>query len=164
MEILNKIKNMKKKCLLTGVFVLFISFVFIQSLFFKFTGSPETEHIFGTLNDWAGQTIGIENLFIAPGIFNAYVIGTAELIASILLLAGLFTSKRFLIPVGALLSLGIISGAIFFHLFTPLGVEVMGDGGTLFFMACGIFLASIALILFNKDLLCFLCKCSKKEG
>jgi len=55
---------------------------------------------------------------------------------------------------GALLGLGIISGAIFFHLFTPLGVnrvvntETMAtDGGALFFMACGVFV-SCALILF----------------
>ena len=32
---------------------LFIAFVFIQSLFFKFTGSYETDHIFGTLAEWS---------------------------------------------------------------------------------------------------------------
>ena len=32
----------------------FIAFVFIQSLFFKLTGSYETEHIFGTLATWSG--------------------------------------------------------------------------------------------------------------
>jgi len=161
MEIFNKLKNMKKKCLFTGIFAVFISFVFIQSLFFKFTGSPETDHIFGTLNDWANDTIGIENLFVVPGIFNAYVIGTAELIASALLLIGVFAKKYSLIPLGALMSLGIISGAIFFHLFTPLGIEVMGDGGTLFFMACGIFVSSLALLIMHKDKLC---NCGSKES
>ena len=34
------------------VLTLFISFVFIQSLFFKFADAPETQHIFNTLNDW----------------------------------------------------------------------------------------------------------------
>ena len=31
---------------------LYIAFVFIQSLFFKFTDSPETQYIFGTLEAW----------------------------------------------------------------------------------------------------------------
>ena len=140
---------MKKKKVFIGILVFYIAFVFIQSLFFKFTGSPETDHIFGTLDAWANDTFGIEGLFVPPGIFNAYVIGTAELIASIMLLIGLFTRKKLLIPLGALMSLGIISGAIVFHLFTPLGIEVMGDGGVLFIMACGVWLSSAILIMLN---------------
>ena len=35
------------------VLVLYVAFVFVQSLFFKFTNSPETVHIFGTLDAWA---------------------------------------------------------------------------------------------------------------
>ena len=35
------------------VLTLYIGFVFIQSLFFKFTNSPETQYIFGTLDTWA---------------------------------------------------------------------------------------------------------------
>ena len=144
-------KNMNKLKVFTGLGVIYIAFVFIQSLFFKYAGAPETVHIFTTLNDWAADTIGIEGLFLAPGIFNAYVIATAELVASIMLLIGLFTAKKFLIPSGALLSLGIITGAIFFHLFTPLGIDVQGDGGTLFFMACGVWLFSAGLLWTHKD-------------
>lgn len=125
----------------------YIAFVFIQSLFFKFTGSPETDYIFQTLDQWFFGLTGLQNVFLVPGIFNAYVIGTAELIASLLLLAGLFTSYKILNPLGALMSLGVISGAIFFHLFTPLGIEVQGDGGTLFFMAVGIWFSSLALLV-----------------
>jgi uncharacterized membrane protein YphA (DoxX/SURF4 family) len=113
----------------------------------------ETLHIFGTLNIWAFETFGIEGLFIPPGIFNAYVVGTSELVASIVMLIGLFSSRKFLITLGALMSLGIISGAIFFHLFTPLGVNVLGDGGLLFTSACGIWLMSLAIILMNKEYL-----------
>ena len=42
--------------------VLFIAFVFVQSLFFKFTDSPETQYIFGTLDAWAG---GLERYRLA---------------------------------------------------------------------------------------------------
>ncbi|MEM0910404.1 MAG: hypothetical protein AAGJ37_05475 [Pseudomonadota bacterium] len=134
----------------TAAMVVYISVVFIQSLRFKFTDSVETLHIFSTLNEWAAQTFGIEGLFLPPGIFSAYVIGTSELIASIIMLVGLFTARKFLIPLGAAMSFGIISGAIFFHLFTPLGVDVLGDGGLLFTSACGIWLMSVAIMWLNR--------------
>ena len=135
---------------ITTFMVLYISIVFIQALRFKFTESAETLHIFSTLNIWAYDTFGIEGLFLPPGIFSAYVVGTSELMASIVMLIGLFSSRKFLMPIGALMSLGIISGAIFFHLFTPLGVNVLGDGGLLFTSACGIWLMSLAIIVMNK--------------
>lgn len=142
---------------ITGVLSLFISFVFIQSLFFKYTNSPETQHIFGTLDAWAAG-FGFPGLFVPPGIFNAYVIGTAELIASAFLLKGLFFKKPLATGLGALLAVGVISGAIFFHLFTPLGIEVQGDGGTLFFMAIGVWVAGAVLaFLHRKTLIGFAC-------
>ena len=124
--------------IVTSVFSIFIAFVFIQSLFFKFAGAPETQHIFGILDQWAADSFGLEGLFLPPGIFNAYVIGSVELVAALLLLAGLLTQYKFLNPLGALIAFGVISGAIFFHLFTPLGIKVQGDGGTLFAMAVGV--------------------------
>lgn len=135
---------------ITAAMAIYISVVFIQALRFKYTDSTETLHIFGTLNDWAYQSFGLEGLFLPPGIFNAYVIGTSELIASILMLIGVFTARKVLIPIGAAMSFGIISGAIFFHLFTPLGVDVLGDGGLLFASACGIWLVSLILMWLNK--------------
>lgn len=140
---------------------LFIVFVFVQSLFFKFGDAPETQHIFGTLNDWAANSFGIENLFLAPGIFNQYVVGSAELLASLLLLLGLFTKFKFLNPLGALVAMGVISGAIFFHLFTPLGVSVQGDGGALFGMALGIWISSAILIFKGRALLMSKLCCNK---
>jgi hypothetical protein len=117
-----------------ALFVLsaYIAFVFVQSLFFKFSGSAESIFIFSTLRDWSG--IGL----FEP--FGRWAVGSAELVASILLFIP-FTRIY-----GAGIALGVISGAIFFHLFTPLGVEIMGDGGLLFTLACGVWLAS-ALIL-----------------
>lgn len=49
------------------------------------------------------------------------------------MLIGLFSSRKFLIPIGVLMSLGIVSRAIFFHLFTPLGINVLDDSGLQFF-------------------------------
>ena len=120
----------KLKVAMPWILSSFIAFVFIQSLFFKFSNAPETQHIFNTLNQWALDSFGIDGLFIVPGIFNQYVVGSVELVASLLLLLGLFTKYKFLNPIGALAAFGVISGAIFFHLFTPLGVDVQGDGGS----------------------------------
>ena len=140
-----------KKKVITNILIVYIAFVFIQSLVFKFSGAPETQHIFNTIEAWATDKFGISGLFVPPGIFNAYVIASAELVASILLLVGMFTARKFLIPVGALMAFGVISGAIFFHLFTPLGINVQDDGGTLFFMACGVWISSVILMIMNKS-------------
>ena len=128
----------------------YVTFVFVQSLFFKFTDSPETQYIFGILNSWAGG-LGFPGLFAPHGIFSQYIVGTAELIASCTLLAGAATKKPVLQSAGALLAMGVISGAIFFHLFTPLGVQVRNtdgtlDGGELFALACGVWAASAAIV------------------
>lgn len=136
------------------VLTLYIAFVFIQSLFFKFTNSPETQYIFGTLDAW-GASLGLPGLFAPRGIFSQYVVGSAELIASALLLLALVTGRSLLQAVGAALSLGVISGAIFFHLFTPLGVQVRNtdgslDGGQLFALACGVWIAAALLLWLNR--------------
>ena len=141
---------------ITAAMVIYICIVFINSLRFKFTNDPETQHIFGTLDLWASDVFGITGLFNPGGIFSAVVIGSAELVASIILLLGLFTTRKFLIPLGAAMATGIMTGAISFHLFTPLGIEVVradgqGDGGALFTAACGIWLVSIALVWMNRQ-------------
>jgi uncharacterized membrane protein YphA (DoxX/SURF4 family) len=105
----------------------YIAIVFVQSLFFKFTGSQESIYIFSTLRAWSGIA-----LFEPAG---RWIIGTAELIASILL----FLPRLRIF--GAVLAIGIMSGAIFFHLFTPLGVVILGDGGELFTLACGVWIS-----------------------
>jgi hypothetical protein len=137
---------------------LYVAFVFIQSLFFKFTGSPETVYIFqGKLDPWAAS-LGFAGVFAPGGIFSAKVVGGFELIASLLLLAGAWMSQRRALQVlGAALGLGVISGAIFFHLFTPLGVAVVNtdgssDGGELFMLACGVWLACAALLWLRRDI------------
>lgn len=141
---------MTKKRILTIVLSLFIAFVFIQSLFFKFSDAPETQHIFGTLNAWT-VSLGAGNLFAKNGIFSQYIIGSAELVASALVLIGAFARKRLFSLAGGLLATAIMSGAITFHLFTPLGVEVQGDSGTLFIMACLVWTSGLVLAWLHKN-------------
>lgn len=136
---------------------LYISFVFVQSLFFKFSGSPETVYIFeGRLDPWAAS-LGFPGVFAPGGLFSARVVGSVELISSVLLIAGaLMTGRRWVQVLGAAMALGVISGAIFFHLFTPLGVAVVNtdgssDGGALFALACGVWLASAVLLWLRRS-------------
>jgi len=132
---------------LSWALAIFIAFVFIQSLFFKFSNSFETQHIFGTIGAWMsaiGFPAAIAEGFASRG---GYVIGSIELVAAILLLI-----PRTQIT-GAFIALCVISGAIFFHLFTPLGVSVVineagdRDGGQLFAMAVGVLVSSAVVIL-----------------
>lgn len=151
------------------ILTLFVAFVFIQSLFFKFTGSPETVYIFeGKLDPWAAS-LGFKGIFAPGGIFSAKVVGTAELLASVLVLAGAFLASQRLVQVaGAALGLGVISGAIFFHLFTPLGIAVVNtdgssDGGELFMLACGVWASCALLLWIRRDVwLAFLKKLKGK--
>ena len=136
---------------------LYVALVFIQSLFFKFTGSPETVYIFqGKLDPWAAS-LGFPGVFAPGGIFSATVVGSFELIASALLLAGaLMSGQRAEQVLGAAMGLGVISGAIFFHLFTPLGVAVVNtdgssDGGELFMLACGVWVCCALLLWLRRD-------------
>jgi len=126
---------------------LFISLVvFIPSLFFKFSGAVETRHIFMTVGEFLG--IGI----FEP--YGRYLIATAELVAAILLL----------IPrtqiYGAVIAIGVLSGAIFFHLFSPLGVivrwtenGVAQQDETLFFLAVTSFIAAWVVVWFRRQTL-----------
>ena len=139
------------------ILTLFVAFVFIQSLFFKFTGSPETVYIFeGKLDPWAAS-LGFKGVFAPGGIFSAKVVGCAELVASVLVIAGaLISSQRLVQVAGAAMGLGVISGAIFFHLFTPLGIAVVNtdgtsDGGELFTLACGVWISCALLLWIRRD-------------
>lgn len=119
------------------VLALYIAFVFVQSLFFKFSAAEESIFIFQTIEDWSGLP------FFEP--FMRNFIGASELVCSVLLF---IPRTQVLGAAGALL---IITGAIFFHLFTPLGIEVAGDGGQLFFLACGVWVSSVLILILRRD-------------
>src|SRR5215471_3215394 len=119
------------------VLSVYIAFVFVQSLFFKFTGSQESIYIFSTIRDWSGIA-----LFEPAG---RWTIGLSELVASILL----FVPRVRVF--GAALAIGIMTGAIFFHLFSPLGIEVFGDHGLLFVMACGVWISGWVILAMHAE-------------
>ncbi len=101
-----------------------VGVILLQTLFFKFTGAPESVYIF--------TTVGQEP-------WGRYGSGVVELIASVLL----FVPST--VAIGAALALGTMSGAIFFHL-TKLGVVVHDDGGLLFALALVVFVCSAFLL------------------
>ncbi|MFA6289146.1 MAG: DoxX family protein [Opitutaceae bacterium] len=108
-----------------------VAAILLQTLFFKFSGAEESVYIF--------TQVGQEP-------WGRYGSGLVELIASVLLFVPRFT------PVGALLALGTMSGAIFFHL-TKLGIVVKDDGGVLFCLALVVWvLSAFILWLHRRDL------------
>ncbi|WP_417483801.1 hypothetical protein [Maricaulis salignorans] len=129
---------------------LFIAAIFLDSLRYKFTDAPETQVIFGLLDGWAA-TWGAAGLFGHTGLFSQYVIGMAELIASALLLSGFIPGLKRLQILGAGLGLAVMTGAICFHLFTPLGIDPNQDGGGLFVAACVVWLSCVTLLVLRRQ-------------
>lgn len=129
---------------------IFAAIVFLDSLRYKFTDHPKTQEIFGRLDGWAG-TLGAPGLFGHTGLFSQYVIGSAELAASSLLLLGLFPRFARLGALGSLVAFAVMSGAVSFHLFTPLGIDPNNDGGGLFAAAVTIWISSVALLLLRRE-------------
>ena len=143
--------NLIKKWVPVGI-ALFTAVIFLDSLRYKFTNHPNTQEIFGRLDDWAAS-LGAGGLFAQTGLFSQYVIGSAELFASTFLLVGIIPAFRRLQALGSLIAVAVMSGAISFHLFTPLGTDPNNDGGGLFMAAVMVWgLSLIMLILRRREL------------
>lgn len=99
-----------------------------QTLFFKFSGAPESVYIFSKL--------GVEP-------WGRYLAGSTEIIAVILLLT------RRLAVAGAALALGVMAGAIASHL-GPLGIVVQDDGGLLFGLALAVTACAAGTLLLRR--------------
>jgi len=111
---------------------LLAAIILLQTLFFKFTAAEESVYIFTQLGMEPWGRIGI---------------GIMELIAALLILYPKTT------PYGALLAIGLMAGAVFFHL-TKLGLVVKNDGGLLFVYALTVLLSSVILLLiYRKELI-----------
>jgi hypothetical protein len=105
--------------------------ILVQTLYFKFSAHPDSVHIFTVVGQEPWGRIGS---------------GVVELIASILLFLPGY------VAVGAGLGVGVMSGAIFFHL-TKLGVVVNNDGGSLFTLAVVVWVCcALVLWLYRKTL------------
>jgi uncharacterized membrane protein YphA (DoxX/SURF4 family) len=138
-----------KNLLPIGVSV-FAAAVFLDSLRYKFTDHPNTQEIFGRLDAWA-SSLGAAGLFGHHGLFSQYVIGSAELVAASLLLIGLLPGLKRLNTLGAGLGFAIMTGAVSFHLFTPLGIDPNNDGGGLFAAASIIWASTLLLLILRRD-------------
>ena len=119
--------------LLTWPAALFIAGILLWYEQYKLTGNPGSVWLFTVLSDWLGIH-GYEKPF-------RLAVGSAEIAGSVLVV---LPWTR--IP-GAALCLGIMSGAIFFHTVSPLGIDPYHDGGKLFTEACEVWVAS-AFVLF----------------
>lgn len=119
----------RRAAILSWAFQLLTAAILFQTLFFKFTGAAESRYIF--------ETLGLEPV----GRIGS---GIAELIAVVLLL----TPRT--VVFGAILSLGVISGAILSHL-TKLGIVVQNDGGLLFGLALAVLAASTAILSLRRN-------------
>jgi hypothetical protein len=102
--------------------------ILAQTLYFKFSGAPESKYIFSTLGVEPWGRIGT---------------GVLELVAVFLLL------NPATAILGGLLSMGLMGGALMSHL-TKLGIEVQGDGGLLFGLACTVMLTSAIVVLIRR--------------
>jgi putative oxidoreductase len=102
--------------------------ILAQTLFFKFTGAPESRYIFTTLGIEPWGRIGT---------------GVAELVAVVLLL---YPRTSVL---GAVLAVGLMGGAIMGHL-TKLGIDVQGDHGLLFKLALTVLATSAIVVVLRR--------------
>ena len=102
--------------------------IMLETLYFKFTGAPESVYIFSKMN--------LESWW-------RYGQGVWELVASVLLLLPRTAWA------GGFLTLGALGAAIVSHL-TVLGIEIQGDGGLLFGMAWAVFLSGAVVTFIHR--------------
>lgn len=121
--------------LLAWAAALWIGYEFLWYLQYKLPGPTL---VFELLSEWSG---------IPEPAFRLFVAGM-ETVAAILVLIP--RTQAF----GGLFAMGIMTGAIFFHLFTPLGVDPYEDGGMLFKEACFTWtMAAVIVVVRRAELL-----------
>lgn len=120
-----------KTLLLYWIARIIAAVIMLQTLYFKFTGAPESVYIFTQIGMEPWGRIGV---------------GVMELMASALIL----------IPatvwLGSALAIGLMGGAILMHV-TLLGYEINNDGGYLFFLACAVLIASSIAFWLSRHLI-----------
>ena len=116
---------------------LWVIYIFIWYLQYKVLGHPGSVDLFTTLTDWLGF----------HGHEKAMRIGTGscELLCSIILLIPGFQG------LGGLGAITLMTGAIFFHLVSPLGIDPYGDGGILFKQAVSVWCCGVIIAVLRRD-------------
>ena len=104
---------------------------------FKLTGNVGSiDGVFQPLADWFGIPAHEKPIRLGVAIL--------EIVASVLVLV-----PRVRVW-GAFLTLGIMSGAIFFHTIGPIGIDPYGDGGKLFKEACFTWAMAALILLIHR--------------
>ena len=119
--------------LLTWPAALYVAGILLWYEQYKLTGNPGSVWLFTVLSDWL-HISGHEKPF-------RLFVASMEIAASVLVIIPLTRMW------GAALALGVMSGAIFFHLVSPLGIDPYGDGGALFKEACAMWLCAAFILL-----------------
>ena len=120
---------MKSKSIISWILRIIAAVILLQTLYFKFTGHPESVVLFTKLGVEPWGRIGT---------------GIIELITGIMLL---IPATAF---IGAALGVGLMAGAIGSHL-TVIGIESHGDGGQLFIMAIIVMVCCVVTLLIHKE-------------
>ncbi|HTS43184.1 MAG TPA: DoxX family protein [Puia sp.] len=126
---------MKYRAIVLWIFRLLAAVILLQTLYFKFTAHPQSVKLFTEIGMEPWGRIGT---------------GVLELIASLLILYPRTTGY------GAVLGMGLMAGAIFFHL-TKLGIVFDGDA-VLFTYAVIVFISCAVLTFFYRKSLLKLVK------
>lgn len=147
---------MKKALQLSQIVLsLWVIYIFLWSLPYKFTWHPHTQNIFGTIGTWISDTISWP-VWAWFSSYAAYVIWSLELLVSLILIWALyFTAKKnyerawLLFWIWWLGAMCLMVWAVFFHLVTPLWIEVNGDGWSLFRAAVSIVFIGLFMLVNN---------------
>nr|WP_295921834.1 DoxX family protein [uncultured Dyadobacter sp.] len=103
--------------------------IMLQTLYFKFTAAPESVYIF--------SKVGMEP-------WGRILVGIFELIASVLIIFPRTTAY------GALIGIGVMTGAVFMHIFR-LGIVVQNDSGQLFIYALLVLGSCLTLAYWQRE-------------
>ena len=120
---------MNIKLIFSWILRIVAAVILLQTLFFKFSGHPESVELFTKLGVEPWGRIGT---------------GIIELVAGIVLL---IPATAF---VGGLLGVGLMFGAILSHL-TVIGIESKGDGGQLFLLAFIVLICCSLILLLHRN-------------
>jgi uncharacterized membrane protein YphA (DoxX/SURF4 family) len=118
------------KTIFTWLLRILAAVILLQTLYFKFTAHPQSVKLFTILGMEPWARIGT---------------GVCELIASILILIPRTTL------LGAIMGLGLMAGAIFFHL-TKLGIIFDGDAGLFAYAVITFVCCLILIIIYRKKI------------
>lgn len=114
----------------------YIAFIFLWYEQYKLLGDQGSVELFTILTDWFGFH-GHESVMRIG-------VGLCEIVASLFILVPAVQG------LGAIGAFMLMSGAIFFHLVTPLGVDPYHDGGVLFKEACSVWITAVVIIWWRR--------------